>query len=94
MRDRDALNGLKADRGLRVISNQVTRAEMITLGAMRSSGIRGLLIYCADYKCAHSIAMSAAQWPDNTRLSDLEPLFVCRVCGHRDADIRADPRTY
>ena len=32
----------------------VTRQQKITLGEMRSSGVRGLLVYCADYKCAHA----------------------------------------
>ena|SRR5947209_3071720 len=27
---------------------------------------------------------------DHTRLSDLEPLFVCQTCGQRGADIRPD----
>ena len=30
------------------------------------------------------------RWPDDMRLSDLEPLFVCKGCGHRGADIRPD----
>jgi hypothetical protein len=25
---------------------------------MREQGVRGLLIYCADYKCSHSISIS------------------------------------
>jgi hypothetical protein len=33
--------------------------EKITFCQMRSSGVRGLLIYCADYYCSHSIAISA-----------------------------------
>ena len=73
------------------------REQKITLGVTRSSGvqgrtsgIRGLLVYCADYKCAHSIAISAGQMPDEVRLSDLEPHFVCKVCGHRGADVRPD----
>ncbi len=28
------------------------RGQKITLGEMRSSGARGLLVYCADYQCA------------------------------------------
>jgi hypothetical protein len=24
---------------------------------MRASGVRGILIYCADYRCSHSIAI-------------------------------------
>jgi hypothetical protein len=30
---------------------------------MRSSGIRGLLIYCADFKCSHSVAVIADRNP-------------------------------
>ena len=66
------------------------REQIITLGEMRSSGVSGLLVYCADYKCAHSVAISSDPWPGFMRLSDLEPLFVCTVCGHRGADVRPD----
>jgi hypothetical protein len=55
---------------------------------MRSSGVRGLLIYCADYRCSHSIAIDADRWPDDVRLSDLEARFACRACGKRGADVR------
>jgi len=30
------------------------RPEKITFGEMRSTGVRGLLIYCFDYHCSHS----------------------------------------
>jgi hypothetical protein len=66
----------------------VTRAQKITLGEMRASGVRGLLVYCGDYKCAHSVPIRGDQWPGDVRLSDLEPLFVCKVCGHRGTDMR------
>jgi hypothetical protein len=36
----------------------------------------------------HSIAMSADQWADDVRLSDIETRFVCRACGKRGADVR------
>jgi hypothetical protein len=65
-----------------------THPQKISLGEMRSSGVRGLVIYCADYHCSHSIAISADRWPDDVRLSDLEPKFTCQACGHRGADIR------
>jgi hypothetical protein len=29
------------------------------------------------------------QWPDDLRLSDIEPRFVCKVCGKRGAILRA-----
>jgi len=64
--------------------------QKITLGEMRSSGVRGLLINCSDYHCSHSVAISAEQWPDQVRLSDLEPRFVCQACGLKGADVRPD----
>jgi len=58
------------------------RQPKITLGDMRASGVWGLLVACADDKCVRSVAISANQWPNDVRLSDLEPHFVCQVCGH------------
>jgi len=46
---------------------------------MRAQGARGLLIYCADYRCSHSIAINGDRWPDDVRLSDLEPRFTTLV---------------
>ena len=67
------------------------RPQKITFGEMRSGrGPTGILVYCADYRCSHSIAMSAEQWPDDVRLSDIEPRFVCQACGKRGADVRPD----
>jgi hypothetical protein len=65
------------------------RQQKITLGEMRAdNGPRRLIVYCGDYKCAHSVIISAKRWPDHVRLSDLEPKFSCKACGHRGADIR------
>ena len=66
------------------------REQKITFAEMREMGMRGLLIYCSDYKCSHSIAISADQWPDDLRLSYIEPRFVCKACGKRGADVRPD----
>jgi hypothetical protein len=55
---------------------------------VRESGVRGLLVYCQDYKCSHSRAISGDAWPDDVRLSDPELRFVCRACGKRGADVR------
>jgi hypothetical protein len=65
------------------------RPQKITLAEMRDSSVRGLLIYCADYRCSHSIAISGDGWPDDVRLSDLEPRFTCQACGRRGADVRS-----
>ena len=64
------------------------RPTKITFGEM--CDVRGLLIYCADYRCSHSIAISGDSWPDDARLSDIEERFTCRVCGKRGADVRPD----
>jgi DNA-directed RNA polymerase subunit RPC12/RpoP len=57
---------------------------------MREMGVHGLLIYCADYRCSHCAAISADHWPDDLRLSDIEPRFTCTACGKRGADVRPD----
>jgi hypothetical protein len=66
------------------------RQKKIMLGEMRAFGVRGLMIYCSDYHCSHWIAISGDRWPDDVRLSDLEPRFTCRACGRRGADVRPD----
>jgi len=66
------------------------RLQKITFADMRDMGVRGLLIYCLDYKCSHLVTMNGDGWPDDTRLSDLEPRFVCSACGKRGADVRPD----
>ena len=71
-------------------TNQMTREQKITLGEMRSAGVRSLLVYCADYRCGHAVRISGDRWPDHIRLSDLGPNFVCQACGRRGADIRPD----
>jgi hypothetical protein len=68
----------------------LTSQKKITFGEMRASGVRGLLIYCSDYKCSHSTAISGDRWPDDVRLSDLEPRFTCQACGQSGADVRPD----
>ena len=59
-----------------------------TFGALRSTGVRGVLVCCADDKCSHVVAMDTDTWPDTLRLSDIEDRFVCQVCGERGADVR------
>jgi hypothetical protein len=66
------------------------RPQKITFGEMRESGVRGVLVYCSDYKCSHYVNASADPWPDHIRPSDLEPKFLYSACGKRGADIRPD----
>jgi hypothetical protein len=57
---------------------------------MREQGVRGILIHFADYRSSHSTAISGDRWPDDLRLSDIEPRFTCTVCGKYGADVRPD----
>jgi hypothetical protein len=69
---------------------RAARPVKITIGEMRSSGVTGVLMYCSDHKCSPRVAASAEDSPDDVRLSDLEGLFTCTVCGKKGADIRPD----
>jgi len=53
---------------------------------MRSGDTIGILVFCTDYRCSRSIAMSANRWSNEMRLSDIEPR--CKVCGKGGADVR------
>ena len=65
-----------------------TAPQKITFGEMRESGVRYVLIYCRDHRCSHHVEIIADRWPDDVRLSDIEPGFLCTKCGKRGADIR------
>jgi hypothetical protein len=39
--------------------SSMKRQQKITFREMRASGVRGVLIYCSDYKCSHWTAISA-----------------------------------
>jgi hypothetical protein len=65
----------------------------ITFAEMRAAGVSGVLVYCSDHGCSHWTRLNADQWPDDLRLSELEPKFVCQACGHRSADVRPDWRS-
>jgi hypothetical protein len=64
--------------------------QKITFAEMRAAGVRGVQVYCSDYRCSHSICLDADRWSNDIRLSDIEPAFVCAACGRRGADIRPD----
>jgi len=63
----------------------IERPVKITFGEMREMGVRGILIYCTDYRCSHSIAISGDRWADRVCLSDIEAGFICAACGRRGA---------
>jgi hypothetical protein len=64
-------------------------ARRVTLGHIRSHGVRRLLIYCsAALYCHHSAVVDADRWPDETVLLDLDRRAVCTKCGMMGADVR------
>ncbi|MHC2619188.1 hypothetical protein ACVIW2_001220 [Bradyrhizobium huanghuaihaiense] len=63
------------------------RPLKITFGEMREMGLRGVLVYC---HCGRQVALGADRRPDEVRLSDIEPRFVCQGCGNRGAEVRPD----
>jgi len=68
------------------------RPLKITLGDLRSTGVRDLIVFCQDYRCSHNVKLSAEyvdRWPDELRISQLEPRFVCTSCGMRGSNIVA-----
>ena len=50
---------------------------------MRASGVRDILIYCRDHRCSHHVETNADGWPDDVRLSDIEPSLICSRCGKK-----------
>jgi hypothetical protein len=62
----------------------------VTLGHLRSNGVRRLLIYCSTGLCHHSAVVDADRWSDDTALRDLCPKAVCTKCGMIGADVRPD----
>jgi hypothetical protein len=61
----------------------------VTLGHIRSHGVRNVLIYCTQgLYCHHSAVINADRWPDETVLLDLDHRAVCTRCGIVGADVR------
>jgi hypothetical protein len=47
------------------------------------SDTKGVLSILHRLLLLDSIALSGDRWPDDVRLSDLEPRFTCQACGRR-----------
>jgi hypothetical protein len=71
------------------------RPQKITFAEMRDSGVRGMLVYCQNYQCGHSTAISGDRWPDDVRLSVIPLLLLCRTirkkpAPHLDSGVETD----
>jgi hypothetical protein len=59
------------------------REQKIALGEMRESGPTRLIVYCADYKCGHSIVVDASRWSDDCQSAlEWDPISASK----RDSD--------
>jgi hypothetical protein len=64
--------------------------EPVTLGHIRSHGVRELLVYCNSIACNHQTTMNADDLSDETVIRPLGARMVCTRCGHRGGDVRPD----
>lgn len=48
---------------IRAMAALTRPTKIITFAEMREQGVRGILIYCADYHCNRSIALSGDPTP-------------------------------
>jgi hypothetical protein len=60
--------------------------EPMTLGNMRSNGVRSLDVSC--WQCHHQAIVSADPWPDHVPVPSFGPRMVCTRCGIIGADAR------
>ncbi|WGD48595.1 hypothetical protein QA641_23360 [Bradyrhizobium sp. CB1650] len=63
----------------------------VCVAELRATGMRDLIVFCQDCRCSHNGKLTADyvdRWPDDVRLSELEPWFVCKACGKRGAIFR------
>ena len=62
----------------------------MTLGNMRSLGVRSLAVTCE--LCRHEAVLSAERWPDAVLVRAFRPRMVCTRCGIVGADARPNWR--
>ena len=62
----------------------------MTLGNMRSLGVRSLAVSCE--LCHHAAVLSAEPWPDHVPVPSFGPRMVCTSCGIIGADARPNWR--
>jgi hypothetical protein len=60
--------------------------ECMTLGNMRASGVRSLLVTCLQ--CHYAMVVDADHWLDRVPLSSFGPKMACAKCRAVGADVR------
>jgi hypothetical protein len=58
----------------------------MTLGNMRTKGVRSLSVNC--WACHHQAVLAVDAWPDHVPVPSVGPRMVCTACGIIGADAR------
>ena len=69
------------------------RPTKISFGEMRDSGVRGILVYCADYHCSHSVAVRRRRHRESGPLHSLAQLQTCTRRRRQPYDVCTRCRT-
>ena len=75
------VDGWRRVRWMMLEDHADLRTQKTTFGEIRSTGVRDVLIYCRDHRCSHHVEINADGCSDDVQLSDIEPKFVCQICG-------------
>jgi hypothetical protein len=67
----------------------------VTIEAVRSHGVRQLLVYCrgrrkGDWPCHHEATLQVDRFQATETIGDIESRCRCTACGSRKADVRPD----
>lgn len=60
----------------------------MTLGNMRSLGVRDLEAFCVNPGCHHQGLVAGARFPDSQEVPAVARRLVCTRCGSRKAMVR------
>ena len=60
----------------------------MTLGNMRSNGVRSLIVWCSNVTCRHEAIVNVDGLGDDVFVPSLGPRMYCQRCGQRGADVR------
>jgi hypothetical protein len=55
----------------------------MTLGNMRSQGVRSISVYCQSINCGHEATFNADALPDDMSVPDVGLRLRCSRCGNR-----------
>lgn len=60
----------------------------MTLGNMRTNGVRTLTAWCLGHGCNHRSTLDVSKYADDVPVPAFGPRLRCEVCGHLGADVR------